>query len=355
MQYIAHEKRFVGALTVRISLAMQKLAGLEQTLAAARAELLPPPGAKVIEKLREKQLARWRMEQERKEAAVTDEIGTQLGGAQQRAGETPIRLCGKGTDDEENRFAYIDNLYHQCPDAGRPCGLFVGHQDGSTSPRPRQSRTCSANRAHPMGFARKAVRNHGPRHSAATQTQPATASAPAVAGRPGQCGARTAQERIDYLQKVLEEERLRLESEAQKTASAAGIARSKQNQLDMDRRSLADQKKAYEQTLAGATTQSDAAGFQKSMALFDELKPKQVKDLLMVMPADQVARYIAAMEPDRAAKIIAEFKIRRGKDDPQPGPGQGARRVPRFWHGRCIQPAAASPPVAAAAAGKAGP
>ena len=79
MQYIAHEKRFVGALAVRISLAMQKLAGLEQTLAAARAELLAAARArKVIEKLKEKQLARWRMEQERKEAAVIDEIGTQL-------------------------------------------------------------------------------------------------------------------------------------------------------------------------------------------------------------------------------------------------------------------------------------
>ena len=79
MQYIAHEKRFVGALTVRISLAMQKLAGLEQTLAAARAELLAAARArKVIEKLKEKQYARWRMELERKEAAVIDEIGTQL-------------------------------------------------------------------------------------------------------------------------------------------------------------------------------------------------------------------------------------------------------------------------------------
>jgi len=37
MQYIAHEKRFVGALLVKISLAMQKLAGMEQVLAAARA------------------------------------------------------------------------------------------------------------------------------------------------------------------------------------------------------------------------------------------------------------------------------------------------------------------------------
>jgi flagellar protein FliJ len=79
MQYIAHEKRFVGALTMRIALAQQEIAALELTQATARKELLAAAQArKVIEKLKERQLARWRQEQERKEAAVMDEIGTQL-------------------------------------------------------------------------------------------------------------------------------------------------------------------------------------------------------------------------------------------------------------------------------------
>lgn len=79
MQYIAHEKRFVGALLVRIALAEQKLASLEQALAGAKAELLAAArDRKVIEKLRDKQFERWRQEQERKDAAATDEIGTQL-------------------------------------------------------------------------------------------------------------------------------------------------------------------------------------------------------------------------------------------------------------------------------------
>jgi flagellar protein FliJ len=79
MQYIAHEKRFVGALQVKIMLAMQKLAGLEQVQAAARAELLAAARArKVIEKLKEKQWQRWRTQQERKAAAAMDEMATQL-------------------------------------------------------------------------------------------------------------------------------------------------------------------------------------------------------------------------------------------------------------------------------------
>ncbi len=79
MQYISHEKRFVGNLHMRIVLTMQKLAALEQTLAAARAELLEAARSrKVIEKLREKQQRRWLEELERKDAAAMDEIGTQL-------------------------------------------------------------------------------------------------------------------------------------------------------------------------------------------------------------------------------------------------------------------------------------
>ncbi|MGN6367266.1 MAG: flagellar export protein FliJ [Phycisphaerae bacterium] len=78
MQYIAHEKRFVGNLHMKIVLTMQQISRVEQLLAAARAELLAAARArKVIEKLREKQFRRWREEQDRKDSALMDEIGTQ--------------------------------------------------------------------------------------------------------------------------------------------------------------------------------------------------------------------------------------------------------------------------------------
>ncbi|HVT80674.1 MAG TPA: flagellar export protein FliJ [Phycisphaerae bacterium] len=86
MTYIATEKKYVGNLQLKIVYAFQKIVEIEKTLAVARAELLEAAKArKVIEKLREKQLARWREELERKEAAAMDEIGTQLAvrGAQQ--------------------------------------------------------------------------------------------------------------------------------------------------------------------------------------------------------------------------------------------------------------------------------
>ena len=79
MQYIARQKRYVGNLHVQIILTMQRMAAVEKTLTTARAELLEAARSrKVIEKLREKQYARWLAEMERKQAALNDEIGTQL-------------------------------------------------------------------------------------------------------------------------------------------------------------------------------------------------------------------------------------------------------------------------------------
>lgn len=79
MAYISTEKRYVGNLHLKIIYALQKITSIEQTLAVARADLLEAAKSrKVIEKLKEKQLARWRAEQDRKESALLDEIGTQL-------------------------------------------------------------------------------------------------------------------------------------------------------------------------------------------------------------------------------------------------------------------------------------
>jgi flagellar FliJ protein len=101
MQFIAHGKRYVGNLHVKIILGMQKLSGMEQMLAGARAELLEAARSrKVIEKLKEKQLIRWRAEQDRKEAALLDEIGTHLSLRQQR--EIAEReLAGASTELQE--------------------------------------------------------------------------------------------------------------------------------------------------------------------------------------------------------------------------------------------------------------
>jgi flagellar export protein FliJ len=79
LPYIATEKRYVGQLQMLVASTYQRLAIIDQQLGAAKAQLLIAARArKVLEKLRQKQHARWLAEINRKEAEFLDEIGTQL-------------------------------------------------------------------------------------------------------------------------------------------------------------------------------------------------------------------------------------------------------------------------------------
>lgn len=79
MNFITAHRRFLGAMQRQGMVMMQKIALARRTVEEARAELVEAAkGRKAIEKLREKQLERWRADQARKEGAEMDEIGTQL-------------------------------------------------------------------------------------------------------------------------------------------------------------------------------------------------------------------------------------------------------------------------------------
>ena len=127
-------------------------------------------------------------------------------------------------------------------------------------------------------------------------------------------GPASAQERLDYLQKLLEAERLRLDNQKQALDQRQESLSQQQSLLDAGRTELEGQKKAFEAKIAAASNVKDQSGFQKTMALFAELKPKQVKDLLATMSVDDISRYLTSMEPDRAASVIGEFKTGTDKE-----------------------------------------
>jgi hypothetical protein len=44
------------------------------------------------------------------------------------------------------------------------------------------------------------------------------------------------------------------------------------------------------------------------MGWFAELKPKQIKELMLAMPSEEATRYLAVMEPEQVARLVGEFK-----------------------------------------------
>jgi flagellar motility protein MotE (MotC chaperone) len=187
----------------------------------------------------------------------------------------------------------------------------------------------------------------------AAQTQPATTTAPApVASASDVPGS--AQERIDYVRRVLEQDRLELENEKQFLRDQHKLLDQRQESLAAAEAAFAQQKKVYEQKLATADTTTDKAGFQRSLAIFDELKPKQVKDLLLAMTPDDIARYFTAMQSDRAAKIMAEFKSADEKSLLNTVLDKIRGVKPPSGTGAAPAPPAAPPSLSAASAGRGG-
>lgn len=76
MVRVAQFARYSGQTTVRAQAIVTRLATIERQAEMARQQLLESTQArKAIERLREKQYSKWKTEQDRREAALLDEMG----------------------------------------------------------------------------------------------------------------------------------------------------------------------------------------------------------------------------------------------------------------------------------------
>lgn len=76
MDRVSHFARYTGQTAIRAQAIVTKLASIERQANTARNHLIAATQArKAIERLREKQHRKWKTEQDRREAAMLDEIG----------------------------------------------------------------------------------------------------------------------------------------------------------------------------------------------------------------------------------------------------------------------------------------
>lgn len=78
--------------------------------------------------------------------------------------------------------------------------------------------------------------------------------------------------------------------------------------LARDRAALEAEKKRVAEREQLAARLANDQGFQDSLELYKSLPPKQVKAAFMTMDDETVKRYLQAMEPRGAAKIVREFR-----------------------------------------------
>jgi hypothetical protein len=120
--------------------------------------------------------------------------------------------------------------------------------------------------------------------------------------------AASAQERIEFARQAMEQDRLRLETQAQELQHWQELLEREQAAFALKVAALERDRKVFDERVAATTARTKDESFQKSLALYDELKPTQIKDLFMGMPAPVVADFLLAMDPSRAGKIIGEFQ-----------------------------------------------
>jgi hypothetical protein len=137
----------------------------------------------------------------------------------------------------------------------------------------------------------------------------ATTNPASLAEDQGLRSVASAQERIAFAHQMMEQERLSLENEAQDLRHRQELLLALQADVQAKLKKIEDAKKESEPKAATAEAKVREENFQKTLALYDELKPKQIKDIFIDnKDPDLAASYLVAMDPSRAAKIVGEFK-----------------------------------------------
>jgi hypothetical protein len=143
-------------------------------------------------------------------------------------------------------------------------------------------------------------------------TAPATSTAPATAPAIANPLAASAEDRLAYARQAMEQERLRLETQAQELQHRQELLDRQQALFAIQRASLEKDKTEFDSRVAASASKIKNENFQKTLALYDTLKPTQIKELFLTIPPDTrvetVADFILAMDPDRSGKIIGEFQ-----------------------------------------------
>jgi hypothetical protein len=156
-----------------------------------------------------------------------------------------------------------------------------------------------------------------------------------VAGRP-------AGEQVEFIQRTFDAQAVQVDRRLREVQAREDALARAQQALDEARRQFTAQQARLDERERALSKDAEDKGFSDSLALYDSMQAKQVKDVFAGLDDPTVTRYLRAMEPGRAAKILKEFK--------SPEETQRVQRLIEAIRGR-QQPPSAQPPTPSATAG----
>lgn len=118
----------------------------------------------------------------------------------------------------------------------------------------------------------------------------------------------SATEQNDFMRATFESMSAQLDRQRREVADLRRQVDFAQAQLAKDRAALDVRAKTLDERDQQQTAAASDKGFQESLAVYDAMKSKQVKDIFMNLEEETVVRYLQAMDPRRVSSIIKEFK-----------------------------------------------
>lgn len=142
----------------------------------------------------------------------------------------------------------------------------------------------------------------------AEPADPTTRPVPKLEELLAKASGRTAAEQVEFIQQAFDTQSAQLDRRFRELADLQRQVELAKQQVAADRAKLTtgEQKLLADQQLQQKLA-SDK-GFQDSLALYQSMPAKQVKTLFMGMDDETVARFLQAMPPRSASKIVKEFK-----------------------------------------------
>lgn len=122
-----------------------------------------------------------------------------------------------------------------------------------------------------------------------------------VSGRP-------AGEQVEFMQRTFDTQMAHLDRRQQELAALQVTIANAEKTMRADREKFAADVKKFTAREKAANKDAQDKGFADSLALYDAMPPKQVKEILAAADDATATKYLRAMEPARAAKILKEFK-----------------------------------------------
>ena len=172
-----------------------------------------------------------------------------------------------------------------------------------------QSKHLNRERVHAI---REIVFPHPAPASAATQpvsedaatTQPILKLDELIARQSG----RSAAEQVEFLQHTFDAQMAQLDRRQRELADLQRQVDIAKEQMTRDRATFDTEKSALTAREQQVDRLANDKGFQDSLARYQAMSGKQVKQIFMTLDDDTVMNYLQTMEPRTAARIIKEFK-----------------------------------------------